>query len=195
MTPLALIRHGPTEWNAARRLQGRTDTALSTLGREVVRAWAVPPPFGRYRWIASPLARCRETAQTLTGEPPALDDRLVEMDWGEWQGRTLADLRGELGAAMVDVEARGLDFRAPGGESPNEVFGRVRPLLAEIAADCTPTVAVTHRGVIRAIYAVASGWDMIGKPPEKMRDGCLQVFALDADGAPRLDGLNVALED
>jgi len=36
---------------------------------------------------------------------------------------------------------------------------------------------------------------MIGKPPEKMRDGCLQVFALDADGAPRLDGLNVALED
>ncbi|HJO68853.1 MAG TPA: histidine phosphatase family protein [Rhodospirillales bacterium] len=194
MTPFALIRHGPTEWNAARRLQGRADTALSAAGREVVRAWAVPPPFGRYRWIASPLARCRETAQALIGAAPAHDDRLAEMDWGEWQGRTLADLRAELGAAMVDVEACGLDFRAPGGESPREVFYRVRPLLAEIAGDGTPTVAVTHRGVIRVIYAVASGWDMTGKPPAKMRDGCLQVFALDADGSPRLGRLNVALE-
>ncbi|MDP6602765.1 MAG: histidine phosphatase family protein [Rhodospirillales bacterium] len=194
MTPLALIRHGPTEWNATRRLQGRADIALSAVGREVVGAWAVPPPFGRYRWIASPLARCRETAHALVGAAPALDDRLAEMDWGEWQGCTLAELRCELGAAMVDVEACGLDFRPPGGESPREVFGRVRPLLVEIAADRTPTVAVTHRGVMRAIFAVASGWDMTGKPPKKMRDGCLQVFSLDADGAPRLERLNVALE-
>jgi probable phosphoglycerate mutase len=47
---------------------------------------------------------------------------------------------------------------------------------------------------MRAIFAVASGWDMTGKPPKKMRDGCLQVFSLDADGAPRLERLNVALE-
>src|SRR3546814_10532072 len=60
-------------------------------------------------------------------------DLLVETDWGAWEGRTLAELRADLGAGMAANEARGLDFRPPGGESPRDVQDRMRPLLAELA--------------------------------------------------------------
>src|SRR5204862_6156737 len=98
--------------------------------------------------VTSPLARCVETA-ALIGAPHAQrEPRLVEASWGAWEGKRLSDIREELGAAMAQNEARGWDFRPEGGESPREVLTRVRSWLAELSA---PTLAVTHRGVIRAI--------------------------------------------
>ena len=191
MTRLALIRHGPTAWNAERRLQGRTDVALSADGRARVAAWSVPEEFREFRWVASPLSRTVETATLLCGNPPPTDAALIEMSFGAWEGRTLADLRAEFGAAMVEWEALGLDFRAPGGESPRDVQDRLRPWLRRLEE---PTIAVTHKGVIRAVYALAAGWDMTGEPPDKLRDACIHVFVLAADGWPRIERLNVALE-
>ena len=72
------------------------------------------------------------------------DPRLVEMHWGEWEGRLLAELRDELGAPMRENEARGWDFRPAGGESPREVWARIQPWLAEVAAAGEPTLAITH---------------------------------------------------
>jgi probable phosphoglycerate mutase len=66
-------------------------------------------------------------------------------------------------------------------------------LLAELAADGRPTLAVTHRGVIRAIYARAIGWDMTGEPPHGVDLYALQMFELAADGMPSIDRLNVPL--
>ena len=191
MTRLALIRHGPTEWNAQRRLQGRTDVALSTDGRARVATWSVPDQFREFRWIASPLSRTMETATLLRGRPPPTDAALIEMSFGEWEGRTLADLRAEFGAAMVEWEARGLDFRAAGGESPRDVQDRLRPWLRRLQE---PTIAVTHKGVIRAVYALAAGWDMTGEPPDELLDACIHLFAVAADGSPRIERLNLPLE-
>jgi probable phosphoglycerate mutase len=75
---------------------------------------------------------------------------------------------------MAANEARGLDFRPPGGESPREVCARLQALLAELAADPQPVVAVCHKGVIRAALVLATGWDMRSKPPLRLaRDrGC-----------------------
>src|SRR3546814_16034964 len=84
-------------------------------------------------------------------------DLLVETDWGAWEGRTLAELRADLGAGMAANEARGLDFRPPGGESPRDVQDRLRPLLAELADAGEDVVAVSPKGVLRALYALASG--------------------------------------
>jgi broad specificity phosphatase PhoE len=53
--------------------------------------------------------------------------------------------------------------------------------------------AVTHKGVIRALYARASGWDMTGRPPVKLRDACAQCFLLGPEGAPETDQLNLPL--
>lgn len=193
MVRLAVIRHAPTEWNAVGRVQGRTDVPLSAAGRAIAVGWSLPADLAGYRAIASPLSRTVETASLLLGRAPPTDARLIEMDWAAWEGRELPDLRAELGDLMVAWEAKGLDFRAPGGESPRDVQGRLAPLLAEIARGAQPTVAVTHKGVIRSLYALATGWDMSGKPPDKLRDGCVHVFALSTEGVPSVDRLNLPL--
>lgn len=197
-TPLVLIRHGPTKWNLDRRIQGRADPSLAPQGRDTVAAWRLPPELARaggadWNWLTSPLARARETAALLHAAPVSVEPALIEMDWGAWEGRRLVTLRAEGGAAMAEAEARGLDFQPPGGESPRQVQDRLRPLLARLAASGKPTVAVTHKGVIRALYALATGWDMTGRAPEKLRDGCAQRFLLGPDGAPETDQLNLPL--
>ena len=62
------------------------------------------------------------------------------------------------------------------------------------AADSADAVAVSHKGVIRAVYALASGWDLTGKAPAKLRDGCAQAFILESGGEPRIECLNIGLE-
>jgi len=191
---LVLIRHGATAWNEAGRIQGRSDPALSPAGRAAVAGWTPPPDIAGARWICSPLARARQTAAILHPGPIAEEACLIETDWGDWEGKTLAELRAMLGDAMADNEARGLDFRPPGGESPRDVQRRVEPLLARLAARDGTTVGVTHKGVIRAVYALASGWDMRDKPPTKLRDGCAQAFSLGPGGHPVVEALNIPLD-
>lgn len=194
MTTLALLRHGPTEWNTGRRLQGRADIPLSGEGRATLAARRVPPEFTGFRCLVSPLTRARETA-ILLGLGAEIDARLIEMDWGAYQGRTIGDLRQEIGAAFLANEARGLDFVPEGGESPRMVQARVQPLLAEIAMRRRSTLAVTHRGVMRAVYALAAGWDMTGDPPHELDWYSMQIFELESDGRPRIVALNVPLAE
>lgn len=191
MTLLALIRHGPTAWNAAKKTQGRTDVPLSDEGRAAVRAWRLPDTLAHARAFSSPLVRARETAALLFGSFE-IEPRLVEMSWGAWEGRTLADLRAERGAAMAENEARGLDFRPAGGESPREVQARVLAWIGEMAAQGQTCAAVTHRGVIRVVAAHALGWDMTGKPPVKLRADAAHLFDI-APEEVRVRALNVAL--
>jgi broad specificity phosphatase PhoE len=193
MTLLALIRHADTEWNRQGLIQGSSDIALDAEGRAEAGVWKLPPELDGFQWIASPLKRAHETATILCGRMPPTDQRLVEMAWGAWEGRTIPDLRAQLGNLMTAWEAKGLDFQAPDGESPRGVQERVMPLLAEIAAQGRPTVAVCHRGVMRAIYALATGWDMTSKAPEKLLEPCVHIFALDASGAPSVHKLNLPL--
>ena len=188
MTNLALIRHMPTVWNRDGRLQGRRDTPLDPAA---IPSWRLPPDLAGYRFLASPLRRARETA-ALLGVEPRIDDRLTEMTWGEWEGFTLRELRSTF-ADIDELEAQGLDFRAPGGESPREVQARVALLLAEIAAAGAPTAAVTHKGVIRAVFARATGWDMLGKPPFRLDWSSAQLFRLEAGGQPSVERLNISL--
>ena len=202
MTPLVLIRHGATQWNLDGRMQGRADPPLAPAGRAAVSAWRLPLEMtdpgadkgaGDWIWLTSPLVRARETAALLRAAPVSVEPALIEMDWGAWEGRRLADLRAEGGAVTAAAEARGLDFQPPGGESPRQVQDRLRPLLERLAATGRPAVAVTHKGVIRALYAQASGWDMTGRAPEKLRGGCAQRFLLGPGGAPETDQLNLPL--
>ena len=187
MTLLALVRHGDTAWSAAGRIQGRSDPGLSEAGRAALAAARLPEACRGMRVVTSPLARCTETAALLGAPAAPREPRIAEMAWGEWEGRRLEELRAELGAAMRENEARGLDFRPPGGESPREVLARVSPWLASLAQ---PTLAVTHRGVIRVVLAAATGWDMRGEPPAKLDWSAFHLFRLDR-GKPSIERLNV----
>ena len=141
-----------------------------------------------FRVVTSPLARCVETAALLGAPQARREQRLAEMSWGDWEGRRLADLREELGAELRENEARGWDFRPQGGETPREVYARVQAWLRELDG---PTLAVTHRGVIRTVLATAAGWDMLGKPPAKLDWTAVQLFRLGPGGTPTIEELNV----
>ncbi len=192
---LALLRHGETIWTHDKRVQGRTDVPLSHGGRAALAARRLPQPWADAAVVTSPLVRCRQTADALGLTPAAVEPRLIEMDWGDWEGRRLADLRAELGAVMADNEDRGLDFQPPQGESPRMVLARIRPWLAQCARSESATLAVTHRGVIRVIFALATGWDMLGRPPAKLDWRALHSFTLDDDGMPSVLQLNIALPE
>ncbi len=192
-TALVLMRHGPTQWNAEGRIQGRSNRPLSAGGRAAVRAWRLPETWATYHWVTSPLSRARETAALLGHGDADLEDTLIETDWGDWEGCRLAELRQHLGEAMARLEARGLDFRPPGGESPRDLQDRLRPWLAGLAAAGRPCVAVSHKGVIRALTALATGWDMTGRPPAKLQPDSAQCFHLAGDGQLAVDRLNLSL--
>jgi len=185
---LALVRHGDTPWSVEGRIQGRSDVPLSDSGRAAIRALRLPNPCRGMRIVSSPLARCVETAALLGAPDAPRDPRLAEMSWGAWEGRRLVELRAELGRAMEENEARGWDFRPERGESPREVLERVRSWLAELDE---PTLAVTHRGVIRAVFAAAAGWDMLGKPPAKLDWSAVHLFRVGPGGTASVERLNV----
>ena len=193
MSLLALIRHGATDWNAERRLQGRADRPLSAAGRAAVKRWCLPSLLGAAFWTTSPLARARQTAALLGRPDCAVEPVLVEMDWGGWEGRTREELIADTGIAAVDRNPLGRDFRPPGGESPREVWGRLRPWIAAVARAGRPVAAITHRGVIRALYAEATGWDMIGPPADDFTVGAAQLFLARTDGSLGLIRANLML--
>jgi len=197
MSALILLRHGPTEWTAARRLQGRSDIPLSAAGRSAVETWRLPDRAAHCAWLSSPLCRCTETAEILyrryrPARAPRAEPRLTEMSFGEWEGQILTELRSIHGPVMAEREGRGLDFRAPGGESPRDVQDRLRPWLEELIADNSDILAISHKGVMRALYALASGWDMRGKPAHRLADNAIHEFELDRTGL-RLGRLNISL--
>jgi probable phosphoglycerate mutase len=192
MTLLAVLRHGPTAWNAAKLNQGRSDVPLSPEGRAAVKSWTETGPWRALPVYTSPLRRARETALLVFGRA-TIEARLIEMSWGDWEGRSLDDLRRELGPSMKANEDRGLDFRPTGGESPREVAERLEPWLAEIAARRQDCVAVTHRGVMRVLLALAFDWPMLGRPPVEIGPATIHEFRLAPDGRPHPVRFNVSL--
>jgi broad specificity phosphatase PhoE len=193
MTVLALLRHGETEWTSEGRIQGRTDVPLSQKGRAEMALRSIPDEFRDFHVVTSPLSRCVETALALGIKGAGRDDRLAEMAWGEWEGHRLRDLRAHLGESMRLNESLGFDFTPPGGESPRQVLARISGLLADIRASGRPTMAVSHRGVIRVVFASAFDWDMLGRPPVRLDWSALHLFNLDVSGVPSVLKLNVPL--
>ncbi len=191
--PLVLIRHGPTQWNHEGRMQGRSDQPLSQAGKREVASWRPPTEWNGYRWLTSPLTRAQQTAELLGAQSLQVEPLLIEMDWGAWEGKVLAELRQDDPAGMAQAEAKGLDFRAPGGESPRDVQRRLQPFLQDLARSQEPTVAVTHKGIIRALYALAAGWPMLGKPPVKLKNACAHAFLVGSDGTLAVQSLNIPL--
>ncbi|MBN9087385.1 MAG: histidine phosphatase family protein [Reyranella sp.] len=194
--PFAVLRHAPTAWNGEGRLQGATDIPLSADGEDMAKTWHLPAPADHWKRMCSPLIRARRTAELVQPSVPVLvDSRLREMSFGIWEGKSVAQLRAERGERFAEAERLGLDFHPPGGESPRMTMDRLKGWAAEIAATGEPAVAVTHKAAIRALLALATGWDMTGRQPLKLDWRRLHFFSACADGSVTLDRPNVSLSN
>jgi len=190
---LALLRHGPTGWNALGRIQGHTDIPLSDEGLAKMRGLLPPPSFAQARAFSSPLLRARQTAETLGFTNPALDARLMEQNWGHWEGLSRAEILARDGKDAFTQAGLKLRFRPPGGESTEELHNRVAAFLRDVARENRDAIAVTHMGVLRAAYTLASGWDMSAPMPPDLDISKALVLSLTGEGVPTIAELNVEL--
>lgn len=180
MTRIALLRHYPTAWNVEQRLQGRSDVPLTHAARETLRDLALPEQWDRARILASPLCRAVETAEILSGRPVSTDTRLVELSWGEWEGQLAKDLLADPDIDFRPTHEWNWTMRAPGGESAEDAWARVKPALADIATDPSPALLVMHKALMRLILGVASAWQ--GSP--EIKRGRLYPMTLRPGGQP-----------
>jgi len=192
MTSIALIRHGPTLWNEQGRLQGQADVPLSPDGIKRVKTWCVPKRFLEYRWFASPLIRAQQTASILDLKVKP-ETAIIEMDWGEWDGRTGQELKDKYGDGFSERKKRGIDLRPDGGETPREVRQRVKRWIGRVSKSGLPTGAVCHQGIIRATMSLATGWNMINPPPEDIKWDAIHLFEINANGSVKINELNISL--
>ena len=159
---IVLVRHGQTEPNRAGRLLGRADPPLNERGREQAHALATALDRGPTPElvITSPLLRAQQTAAQITaaaGTPLRIDERLIELDYGEWDQRLLRDIPADVGARWRADPS----FAAPGGESLVDLRSRITPCAAalmEQAGDGV-IVVVSHVSPIKAVICWALDLD------------------------------------
>jgi ribonuclease H / adenosylcobalamin/alpha-ribazole phosphatase len=185
-TRLIIVRHGATEFTAARRYSGRGDVPLSALGQAqataaAARVRALAGPVAAV--LSSPLSRCTSTAATIaSGLPGTVAVRteadLIECDFGAWEGLTFADVRAKWNLEM----SRWLASTAvapPGGESFRTVTTRVRRFVTSVRASFpgATVVVVSHVSPIKIMLrdALSAG------------DAFLHRMHLDAAGISVID--------
>lgn len=165
---LWLVRHGETEWSKAMRHTGRTDVPLTEAGRR--RASDLAPLLGSQAFdqvLCSPLLRARETAR-LAGfrERIRLDEDIAEWDYGDFEGRTTAELAEEQGDFSIWTTP------VTGGETLEQVAARADRVLARLETGGGRHLLFSHGHLLRILTA---RW--LGLPPDAG-----SLFALDAGG-------------
>lgn len=168
MTQLLLIRHGQTEWNRARRIQGNGDSPLTDRGQ--AQAEAAANALARFdvgAIYASDAGRALQTADPIaraTGMTVQTDARLRERHYGIFEGKTHAELGEEYPEIHFEYLKRRPDFVVPGGESLAELQARTVAACTDIAHDQPGKLVaiVAHGGTIRtfARYTLAVPLDV-----------------------------------
>jgi broad specificity phosphatase PhoE len=152
-----LLRHGRTALNAQGLLQGQTDPPLDDTGVEqATAAAAAVKGHGITAVVSSPLQRCRATAALVAAALDVelqVDERWIELDYGELDGTPLAELPPATWAAWRSD----LDWAPPGGESIATLGARVRPACEDLAAAGEDVLVVSHVSPIKAAVAWALG--------------------------------------
>lgn len=149
-----LIRHGETEWSRSGRHTGLTDLPLTDTGRRAARALA--PVLARESFalvLTSPLKRARETCELAgLGDRVQVDPDLLEWNYGEYEGRTPAEIHERAPGWLVFTDG------APGGEHPDDVGRRVGRVIARARAAPGNIAVFAHGHLLRVLAARWLGW-------------------------------------
>lgn len=162
MKRLLLVRHGESEWNAVRRLQGQADIALSPRGEDQARALAMTvAQLAPDRVISSDLRRARHTAELLGFGNVETNADLREVDVGEWTGLPIDQI------ITQDAEGyrgwRAGSYAPPGGELWQDFADRTLAATTSALATADRLLVVCHGGVIRALLQ-----SLLGLPPKRI---------------------------
>ncbi|MBV9954564.1 MAG: histidine phosphatase family protein [Pseudolabrys sp.] len=183
------IRHGETDWNVEGRLQGRRDIAMNARGRQqATQAGLIlrdllereGRAFTSLRYVSSPLGRATETMRGVRealGLPAAefqTDTQLLEISFGDWEGFTLAELRGRDPQRAAAREQDKWRFVAPGGESYEAMSARMGRWYEALTDD---TVAVAHGGTARGLMAHLGHVPAAAAPLVDIVQGAVYVFS------------------
>lgn len=163
MKRIFLVRHGESEWNSTRRLQGQADINLSETGRAQARALsATILSLTPDQVLTSDLKRASETTELLGFQQAALSPRLREIDVGEWTGQSIKDLSALNGGLYRRWRAG--TYTPPGGESWNDFVARSSATVTEaLQRGAERLLVVCHGGVIRALLQ-----HLIDLPPHRL---------------------------
>ncbi|MHA6617286.1 acid phosphatase [Pseudonocardia sp. DLS-67] len=185
-----LLRHGETEWSLSGKHTGRTDVPLTERGRELAAAAGQlvtdlhdPPPA---LVLASPRSRAQDTARLAGFRVDGVDERLSEWDYGEYEGRTTAEIRESVPGWTVWTHP------CPGGETADEVGTRADGVIAH-AADALgrgDVVLVGHGHFSRVLVARWIGLSPTDGVRFAMEAPSWAVLG-DERGVPRLDHVNL----
>jgi len=165
-TCLYLVRHGETDWNRERRLQGVLDVPLNESG--TTQAHRLADYFSTLSIagvISSPLKRALATATILKegcGCPLQVEPRLREVDHGSWSGLTLSTIAPRFPGLVCDDRLRPEAFGVSGGEELHEVYDRVSAVLSDLVSTCEgrSMVVVSHGVTLALMWCAASGADI-----------------------------------
>jgi 2,3-bisphosphoglycerate-dependent phosphoglycerate mutase len=166
VTELWLIRHGQTDWNVAGRYQGQTDIPLNATGLQQARELAAHLSGQKFEAVySSDLSRASQTAEVLASMfdlSVNLQPGLREIDQGEWEGQTIAEIRERYAERVAERKANPLDSRPPGGESTREVAERVAAVADAIhrAHPAGPVILVSHGFSVATLICQAGGFPL-----------------------------------
>jgi broad specificity phosphatase PhoE len=144
---VVLVRHGETEWSAALRHTGRTDLPLTEAGEEQARAVGKVLRGQEFALVlSSPLRRALDTAR-LAGFEPQVREELAEWDYGDYEGRTTAEIRETIPDWTIWA------YGAAGGESGAQVAARVDRVIGEILHVDGDVLVFAHGHLLRVLCA------------------------------------------
>lgn len=186
---LYVVRHGETDWNHERRLQGRLDVPLNGIGLAQARALARYFEDHRVaRVLTSPLRRALATAATIAQAancPLEIANELSEIHHGIWQGLTVDEIQARYPDLWTIWNARPSQAQPAGAESLSEVRERVDRLLQRLATN-DDICLVTHGVVSQAIVVRLMGLDLDALFTVTQANGCINVFEIvDAEAFPK----------
>lgn len=166
ITCITAIRHGETAWNVDTRIQGQLDIGLNAKGRwQAERAGAALAADSIDAVYSSDLARAHGTALCIAkphGLRVHIDKALRERGFGEFEGKTFAEIEAAMPEQALLWRKRVPDFAPPGGESLLQLRERVKQCIQAIAEDNVGKhiVIVSHGGVMDVLYRAATGLDI-----------------------------------
>ena len=164
MRHLYFVRHGRTEWNAIRRMQGQWNSDLDELGRHQADVGGrLLAGLAIEAMIASPLDRTRQTAAIINrhlGLPVSYDDRIKEWDCGDWSGFLYAQIEQQWPREWAAWRADPYFYRGPNCENYPDMVARATPFLMELKQHPAQSIAIVSHGMIgRVMVAALLGLD------------------------------------